>query len=190
MSPLVQQIPPPPVQVGEHRYQIMILDATKGYPLYCKLASQLGKVLEGGGSLESGGKEDLAARMLGKALQALTPELVSELIRAFGAASTVEIRFEFDAALPVFLDAPDVLPLGAQRFRKCVGQPESDELCQSRFIAMWQVTALMPTAKPAQGVLALRPGRIALLVRNQIPHARIVRQTGAKNLKRLGHMDY
>ena len=101
MNPLTSA-PTAPVQVGEHRYQIGILDATKGYPLYCKLAAQLGKVLESGGKLDGGNKADLAVRMLGKALQALSPELIGELVRVFGAASSVEIGGQWHPVQSVF----------------------------------------------------------------------------------------
>lgn len=83
-----QPAPAAEVQVGEHTYRIYMLDATRGYPLYFKLLGQVGEVLEGGGKLQSTGQE-LALAMLGRALRSLTPELMGELIKAFGASSQV-----------------------------------------------------------------------------------------------------
>jgi hypothetical protein len=83
---MTQPTPAAEVQVGEHTYRIYMLDATRGYPLYCKLLGQVGGVLEAGGKLDSQGKE-LALRLLGRAIQSLTPELVGELIKAFGSSS-------------------------------------------------------------------------------------------------------
>ncbi len=101
MSPFLAA-PLEPVTVGAHRYQLAILDATRGYPLYCKLVSQLGKVLEGGGKLDGADKQDLAVRMLGKALQSLSPDLVGELIRTFGSCSSVEIEGKWQRIDGVF----------------------------------------------------------------------------------------
>lgn len=85
--------PSGPVQVGPHLYQVAILDATKGYPVYCKLVAQLGKVLAEGGKLPSGSsKGELATTLLGHAIQGLTPELVTELVQVFGRSSTVQIN--------------------------------------------------------------------------------------------------
>jgi len=63
------------------------------------------------------------------------------------AASFVEIRFQFPAALRVVLDLPKVGPLRTKRFRKGISQTERDELRQTRFIAMREITSLVPAAK-------------------------------------------
>jgi hypothetical protein len=100
MNPLMAQ-PAEPVTVGAHRYKCGMLDATRGYPLYCKLVAQCGKVLASGGKLD-GKREDLAVAMLGNAMQALSPELVSELVNTFGPVCEVEINGKWQQVSGVF----------------------------------------------------------------------------------------
>lgn len=83
--------PPHEVEIDGVHYTIRMLDATKGYPVYCKLMSKAGEALEGAGKLDASGS-DLAVRLLGKVLQSLSPELVGELIKAFGPTSTVTLE--------------------------------------------------------------------------------------------------
>jgi hypothetical protein len=63
------------------------------------------------------------------------------------ATPAVQIRLQFAATLLVILDLPKVLPLGTKRFGKRIGEANRDKLRQTRFIAMRQVAALIPTAK-------------------------------------------
>lgn len=79
------------VEIDGLKYEIRTLDATKGFPLYCKLFNKAGEVMSGAGKLDGSGT-DLALGMLGKALQALSPELVAELIKVFGATSFVTLE--------------------------------------------------------------------------------------------------
>ena len=62
-------------------------------------------------------------------------------------APSIEIRLQFLPPLPVVLDLPEMLPLTAKRFRKRIGQSKRNELRQLRFVAMRQITALVPAAK-------------------------------------------
>jgi hypothetical protein len=73
--------------VGQDRYKIGVLDATKAYPLYCKLLGKLGAVFEAGGAMPTGA--DLSLRLIGKVMQSLDPELVGALIAAFGPTSQI-----------------------------------------------------------------------------------------------------
>ena len=63
------------------------------------------------------------------------------------APSFVQIRFKLFPLLSVVLNLGEMLPLGAHRFGKAVGEMKGDELRQARFIAVRQITALMPAAK-------------------------------------------
>jgi len=63
------------------------------------------------------------------------------------APALVEIGFELLASFAVVLDFPECGPLGAEGGREGIGQAKSDELGQTRLVAMWQVTALVPAAK-------------------------------------------
>jgi hypothetical protein len=78
------------VEIDGTQYTINMLDATKGYPLYCKLLGKAGEVLEGVGKLDGKG-EELALSMLGRAMRSLSPELVGELIKVFGTSSSVRL---------------------------------------------------------------------------------------------------
>jgi len=71
------------------------------------------------------------------------------------APASVEISLQFRPALPVVLNFPEMLPFGTKRFRKGIGKAKRDELRQPRFIAMWQIATLIPTAKAALGVFYL-----------------------------------
>ena len=81
------------------------------------------------------------------------------------ATAFVEIRFELFAPFAIVLNAPKMLPLGAQGFGKTVGQAERDELREAGFIAMRQITSLMPAAETSLRVFDLwwrRPASLAL----------------------------
>ena len=68
-------------------------------------------------------------------------------------APSVEIRLQFCATLLVVLNLEKMFPLGTECFGKRIGQSERDELREPRFIAMREVTALIPAAKTLLGVL-------------------------------------
>lgn len=82
---------PHEVDIDGVHYTIRMLDATKGYPIYCRLMGKAGEVFEGAGKIDGTGS-DLAMRLLGKAMQSLSPELMGELIKVFGASSTVTLE--------------------------------------------------------------------------------------------------
>ena len=103
------------------------------------------------------------------------------------APASVEIRFQLRATLLVILNFPKMLPFRAKRFRKRISQSKRDELRQSRFIAMRQVTAFMPTAKTALEVFDLRRRRPAAFALDQIAHAGIVRRPGTTRFACLTH---
>lgn len=69
--------------------------------------------------------------------------------------TTVEISLQLRATLLVVLNLPKMLLLGTKRFWKRIGEAKRDELCQARFIAMRQITALMPAAKTSLEVFHL-----------------------------------
>jgi hypothetical protein len=56
------------------------------------------------------------------------------------------------ATLVVVLDFEQRLPFGTQRRRKGIGNVEGDHLRESRFIAMRQVTAFVPTFEACFGL--------------------------------------
>jgi len=72
------------------------------------------------------------------------------------AAPSVEIGFNQFPLLASILDLRKSLPLGTECPWKTVGEMKRDELDPVRFIAMWQITTLVPSAKAPLGVGDLR----------------------------------
>ena len=99
----------------------------------------------------------------------------------------VEIRFELFALLAAVLNLGKMLPLRTERFWKAIGEMKGDELRQSRFVAMRQITALVPTAKALLGILDLRWRGPVTLALHQFAHAGIVRRAGTTGFGRLAH---
>ena len=75
------------------------------------------------------------------------------------ATPSVEIRSNQLPFLEVALNLGEMLPLRTSRFRKTVGEMKGDELCQTRLVAVWQISALVPSAKTLRRVFNLRTGR-------------------------------
>jgi hypothetical protein len=69
------------------------------------------------------------------------------------AACLVEVPLQFGPALAVVFNSREMLPLRAKRVGKTVGETKGDKLGKPRFVAMRQVTALMPTEKTLPGIL-------------------------------------
>ena len=59
----------------------------------------------------------------------------------------VEICFKPFAALVIVFHVQEVRPFGTQSRRKTICQPKRDKLSEARFVAMRQITALVPAAK-------------------------------------------
>ncbi len=68
------------------------------------------------------------------------------------APAFVEIRLNQFPLFAVVLIFGEMLPLGAKRFGKAVGKMKGDELRQPRFVAVRQITTLMPTTKTLLGI--------------------------------------
>jgi hypothetical protein len=83
-----------------------------------------------------------------------------------------------------------MLPLGAQQFRETIGEPKRDKLRQSRLIAVRQIAAFMPAAKPLPGIFRFRRRRPAAPARDQFANAGIVRRPVTPGLGRLAHGGY
>lgn len=102
-----------------------------------------------------------SAALRAAALPGILPEIIFDQFGDFGAAQMtfalafVEIRFELFPPLEVIFNLGKMLPLRTKRFGKAVREMESDELRQSRFIAMRQITPLMPAAKTSLGIFNL-----------------------------------
>ena len=91
----------------------------------------------------------------------LTKVVLDELCHLSAAQVTlpapfVQIRLQFSAPLAVVFNLETVLPLGAKRFRKTVGETKRYELSEPRLVAMRQLTALVPTAKTLVNVFQFR----------------------------------
>ena len=80
-----------------------------------------------------------------------------------------------------------MLPLGAQRFGKTIGEMKGDELPQARLVAMRQITALVPAAKTLLEVFNLRRRRPAPLALDQITDAGVVRRSVLTRFGWLAH---
>ncbi len=105
------------------------------------------------------------------------------------AASSVEIRFQFRPPLLVVLNLQEMFPLAAKRYGKRIGQSERDKLRQPRFIAMRQITALIPAAKPLLGFLRFGRRRPTTFALDQIAHAGIMRWPGTARFGWLTHLN-
>jgi len=72
------------------------------------------------------------------------------------AASLIQVCLQFRPPFPVIFNLGKMFPLGAQRFGKTIGETKRDKLRQSRFVAMRQITAFIPTTKTLLGVFWFR----------------------------------
>ena len=70
--------------------------------------------------------------------------------------SLIEVSFKLLAPFAVIFNFQQGSPFRTQRPREGVGEVKSDELRESWFIAMRQVTALVPAAKAVDRILAFR----------------------------------
>ncbi len=88
------------------------------------------------------------------------------------APTFVEKRLNQLPPLPIVFNLCKMLPLGTEGNRETVREVKGDELRQLWFVAMRQITTLMPATKTLPGIFGFwwrRPPSPAL---NQIAHAR------------------
>ena len=101
----------------------------------------------------------------------------------------VEISFEQFPLLSVIFNLREIFPFRTKRFRKTVGEMKGDELRQSGFVAMRQITALVPATKTLLGIFNLWRRRPAPLALHQFAHAGVVRRFGTTRFGWLAHAE-
>ena len=105
------------------------------------------------------------------------------------ASPLVQVCLQFGSPFSVILDLCEMLPLGSESCWKAVIQPEGDELHESRFVPMRQITTLVPAAKTALGVLQVWKRGPAAFGLHQIMYAGISGRPGFGRLNQLIHKE-
>jgi hypothetical protein len=112
------------------------------------------------------------------------PQRVLDQLRNVGtpqvtfATSFVQISLQFKHPLAILLNPQQRLPLAPQFFRKCIRKSERHELDQPRFVAMRQITVLVPATKPTLHVFRGERMRPLTLAAHQVTNAGIIGRAG------------
>ena len=90
------------VTIDEETYEIQMLDAVQGFRVYTKLLGVIGGMLGQAGTMQ-GSPQELGLKLMGSALQNLTPELAEELRSVFAKSCAVVIGDKKPQVKDVFL---------------------------------------------------------------------------------------